>query len=75
MISAPVTASTNLGVTGDENKMRIGDQIMRITALSKLNTKYYENWNPVVSSDIENHSTLNGDSTLNGESRSKKYTK
>lgn len=39
MISSPVTTSTKLGITGDENTMRIGDQVLRITALSKLNIK------------------------------------
>jgi defect-in-organelle-trafficking protein DotC len=49
MISSPVTTSTKLGVTGDENAMRIGDQVLRITALSRLNTKNANQWDPVIS--------------------------
>ena len=42
------TTATNLGVTGDENSMRIGDQVLRITALAKLNTKHSQTWNPAM---------------------------
>lgn len=48
MISSPVTTSTKLGVTGDENAMRIGDQVLRITALSRLNQMPGQ-WDPVIS--------------------------
>ncbi len=53
MVSSPVTTATNLGVTGDENSMRIGDQVLRITALAKLNTKYSNTWNPALDQNID----------------------
>ncbi len=36
MVTAPFVAQTNMGITGDENELRINDQILRITATSKL---------------------------------------
>ncbi|MBM4211265.1 MAG: type IV secretion system protein DotC [Gammaproteobacteria bacterium] len=61
MISSPVTTSTKLGITGDENTMRIGDQVLRITALSKLNIKNPDHWNPVISAlEIEKQPRKNG---------------
>ncbi|HVV69298.1 MAG TPA: type IV secretion system DotC family protein [Gammaproteobacteria bacterium] len=36
MVTAPFVAKTDLGVTGDDNQMRINDQVLRITATSKL---------------------------------------
>lgn len=36
MVSAPFVAQTNMGVTGDGNELRINDQVLRITALPKL---------------------------------------
>jgi defect-in-organelle-trafficking protein DotC len=36
MVTPPYVARTDLGVTGDENQMRINDQVLRITATSKL---------------------------------------
>jgi defect-in-organelle-trafficking protein DotC len=47
MVSAPYVAGTQLGVTGDANQMRINDQVLRITALPKLQTNS-KTWNPVV---------------------------
>lgn len=43
MVTPPFVASTNLGVTGDENKIRINDQILRITSTSRLipNSKHW----------------------------------
>ena len=38
MVTAPFVAQTNLGVTGNANQMRINDQVLRITAISKLQT-------------------------------------
>lgn len=36
MVTAPFIAKTELGVTGDANQMRINDQVLRITATSRL---------------------------------------
>jgi len=36
MVTAPYVGKTDMGVTGDDNQMRINDQILRITATSKL---------------------------------------
>ena len=47
MVSAPYVAKSDLGVTGDANQIRINDQILRITAISKLNTNS-KAWNPVI---------------------------
>lgn len=47
MVSAPYVASTDLGVTGDANQIRINDRVLRITALSKLQTDSND-WNPVL---------------------------
>lgn len=44
MVTAPFVAQANLGVTGNANEMRINDQILRITATSKLqpNPKHWK---------------------------------
>ena len=47
MVSAPFVASTSLGVTGDANHLRINDQVLRITAVSQLQTNSHK-WTPVV---------------------------
>jgi defect-in-organelle-trafficking protein DotC len=47
MVSAPFVASTDLGVTGDANHIRINDRVLRITALSKMQTNSND-WNPVL---------------------------
>lgn len=36
MVTPPYVAKTELGVTGDDNNMRINDQVLRITATSRL---------------------------------------
>ncbi len=50
MVSAPFVATTNLGVTGDNNNLRINDQVLRITALPalQLNSKH---WKPAITND------------------------
>lgn len=48
MVTAPYVAQADLGVTGDENQIRINDQVLRITAISKLRTNSSE-WTPVLS--------------------------
>ncbi len=47
MISSPSVSKADLGITGNDHEMRIGDQIMRITSHSalQLNSKQ---WNPVI---------------------------
>ena len=47
MVSAPYVASTDLGVTGDANQLRINDRVLRITALSKMQTNSNQ-WNPIL---------------------------
>lgn len=46
MISAPYTAQTYRGVTGDGNTMRVGDRALEITDLPQLQTGS-EKWQPV----------------------------
>ena len=48
MISKPITATADLGVTGDDGKMRINDQIIRVTAPSKLKPGFQKSWKPAV---------------------------
>lgn len=47
MISQPFVSRTELGVTGDGEDMRINDQVLRITALPKLQTESHC-WKPIV---------------------------
>jgi defect-in-organelle-trafficking protein DotC len=47
MISAPFVATTELGVTGDGNDMRVNDQVLRIVELPKLQTNS-RSWNAIV---------------------------
>ncbi|WP_264774171.1 type IV secretion system DotC family protein [Coxiella burnetii] len=47
MITSPVVAKVDLGVTGDANQIRINDEIMRITAQSALQPDS-SHWNPVL---------------------------
>ncbi|MAH61188.1 MAG: type IV secretion system protein DotC [Legionellales bacterium] len=46
MISAPQVGKANLGLTGNNKKIRLNDQIVRITANSDLKSDKY--WEPVV---------------------------
>lgn len=47
MVSAPFVASTDLGVTGDASQININDRVLRITALSQMQTNS-KTWNPVI---------------------------
>lgn len=47
MVSAPFVAKSDLGVTGNSKMMRINDQVLRITATSKLNTDPSQ-WKPAL---------------------------
>lgn len=47
MVSAPFVASAHLGVTGDATQLRINDQVLRITAQSKLQPNS-KKWRAVV---------------------------
>lgn len=47
MVTPPFVAKTELGVTGDDNELRIGDRVLRIAATSRLNTNP-DTWQPVV---------------------------
>ncbi len=47
MVTAPYVAKVDLGVTGDSNMMRVNDQVLRITATSKLNTNA-KTWKAVI---------------------------
>ena len=48
MITAPFVSKANLGVTGNSAKMRLNDQIVRITKPSELTTAMPKSWNPVL---------------------------
>lgn len=47
MVTAPFVAKTDLGITGNANEMRINDQVLRITATSKLQTNA-KVWKPAL---------------------------
>ncbi len=47
MVSAPFVASTDLGVTGNTHQLRINDQVLRITAQSRLQVNA-KKWRPVI---------------------------
>ena len=47
MVSAPFVAAADLGVTGDANELRINDRVLRITAVSQLQTDPNQ-WKPVL---------------------------
>lgn len=47
MVTPPYVAKTELGITGNDNELRINDRILRISATSRLNTNS-DTWNPVV---------------------------
>lgn len=47
MISPPFVATTELGVTGDGQDMRVNDQVLRIVELPKLQTNS-RSWNAIV---------------------------
>lgn len=47
MVSEPYVARSDLGITGDEETIRIHDQVLRITALPALQTNYHD-WRPMI---------------------------
>lgn len=47
MVSAPFVAQADMGVTGDDNQLRINDRVLRITEGSKLQTNP-KKWAPVL---------------------------
>lgn len=47
MVSSPFVAKAQLGVTGDATHLRIGDQVLRITAQSQLQPNP-KKWQPVI---------------------------
>jgi defect-in-organelle-trafficking protein DotC len=48
MITAPFVSKANLGITGNSAKMRLNDQIVRITKPSELTTSTPKSWKPVI---------------------------
>lgn len=50
MISAPYTETTELGVTGNQNALRLNDKIIKITRPSVLNTVTNQ-WHPIIISE------------------------
>jgi len=50
IVSAPYVAKADLGVTGDENEVRINDRVLRITEGSKLQPDA-KKWHPVITND------------------------
>lgn len=53
MVSKPYVAKASLGVTGGGDHMRIGDKVLRITALPELST-HTQYWNAVVEDQRDN---------------------
>jgi defect-in-organelle-trafficking protein DotC len=47
MVSPPYVVRTALGVTGDKNKLRVNDEVLRITAMPEL-VPQSQLWKPVV---------------------------
>lgn len=47
MVTPPYVAKTELGITGTERELRINDRILKIAAISRLNTDS-DSWKPVV---------------------------
>jgi defect in organelle trafficking protein DotC len=47
LVTRPYVAKTNLGITGDANRINIHDQVLRITALPVLQTTVSK-WKPIV---------------------------
>lgn len=52
MISPPFVSHLDLGVTGDEDEIRIDDRVLRITALPALNANSNE-WRAAVAKDVD----------------------
>lgn len=52
IVTAPFVAKSDLGVTGDENQIRINDQVLRITATSQL-VPDSKKWKPAVVSGVD----------------------
>ncbi len=48
MVSAPQTARAHLGITGNKRRIRVNDQLLRITAHSDLNYDRPQEWNPAL---------------------------
>ena len=46
VVSAPFISQADLGITGDDHNMRIGDRVLRITSQSELEQP--KNWRPVI---------------------------
>jgi len=51
MISAPFVSTANLGITGNAAKMRLNDQVVRITKPSELKTSLSAQWDPALLPD------------------------
>lgn len=47
MVTAPFVSKADLGITGNSSSLRINDQVLRITAQSKLQTDVQQ-WRPVI---------------------------
>lgn len=57
MVTPPYVAKTDLGITGDETEMRVDDQVLRISATSKLNLQG-KTWKPVIYNPKKNIPSL-----------------
>jgi len=53
MMTSAYTSKAQLGVTGDENTMRINDQVLRITETAKLNAGRPEDWHAIIDMNDE----------------------
>lgn len=47
MVTEPSVGMTSLGITGSNSELRVNDQVLRITALPKIQTNS-EEWQPIV---------------------------
>jgi defect in organelle trafficking protein DotC len=57
MVSAPETARAHLGVTGNQKRMRVNDQLIRITSHSNLEYQRPAQWQPAVIGHTTPHHT------------------
>lgn len=57
MVSAPYVSQAQLGVTGNNKRMRLNDKVLRITAHANLQPNTTQRWTPVVRSQHDNADT------------------
>lgn len=55
IVTPPFVATTKLGITGNKDQLRVGDQVLRIAATSELNP-HANAWDPGLSTSIRSKS-------------------